>query len=82
MPAAALIPAPLAYIKVVAVQKVIGGFLSRTTGSPLGCIFGQAWASAWRTCLHLTVRCGLQGFYFEGIRMFQAGIRLEYISME
>ena len=32
MPAAAVIPAPIAYIKVVAVQKFVVGFLSRTIG--------------------------------------------------
>ena len=32
MPAAAVIPAPIAYIKVVAVKKLVVGFLSKTTG--------------------------------------------------
>ena len=32
MPAAAVIPAPIAYIKVVAVKKLVVGFQSRTTG--------------------------------------------------
>ena len=32
MPAAAVIPAPIAYIKVVAVKKLVVGFLSRSTG--------------------------------------------------
>ena len=32
MPAAAVIPAPIAYIKVVAVKKLVVGFLPRTTG--------------------------------------------------
>ena len=34
MPAAAVIPAPIAYIKVVAVKKLVVGFLLRTTGLP------------------------------------------------
>ena len=37
MPAAAVIPAPIAYIKVVAVKKLVVGFLLRTTGPPSGC---------------------------------------------
>ena len=82
MPAAAVIPAPIAYIKVVAVKKLVVGFLPRTTGLPIGYVSGSAWASSWRTYLHLTVWCGIQDFYFEEIRVFQAGIRLEYISME
>ena len=32
MPAAAVIPAPIAYIKVVAVKTLVVGFLSGTTG--------------------------------------------------
>ena len=82
MPAAAVIPAPIAYIKVVAVKKLVVGFLPRTTGPPSGRVSCLSWASSWRTYLHLTVWCGIQDFYFEEIRVFQAGIRLEYISME
>ena len=37
MPAAAVIPAPIAYIKVVAVKKLVVGFLLGTTGPPSGC---------------------------------------------
>ena len=36
MPAAAVIPAPIAYIKVVAVKKLVVGFLSGTGGPALG----------------------------------------------
>ena len=32
MPAAAVIPAPIAYIKVVAVKKLVVGFLLSSTG--------------------------------------------------
>ena len=35
MPAAAVIPAPIAYIKVVAVKKLVVGFLWRSTGAHL-----------------------------------------------
>ena len=49
MPAAAVIPAPIAYIKVVAVKKLVVGFLLRTTGPPSGCVSGSASASSWRT---------------------------------
>ena len=82
MPAAAVIPAPIAYIKVVAVKKLVVGFLPRTTGPPSGRASGSTWASSWRTWLHLIVWCGIQDFYFEEIRVFQAGDLLEYISME
>ncbi len=33
MPAAAVIPAPIAYIKVVAVKKLVVGFLLQRTGA-------------------------------------------------
>ena len=45
MPAAAVIPAPIAYIKVVAVKKLVVGFLLRMTGPPSGLVFGSALAS-------------------------------------
>ena len=36
VPAAAVIPAPIAYIKVVAVKTLVVGFLLGTTGPPSG----------------------------------------------
>ena len=45
MPAAAVIPAPIAYIKVVAVKKLVVGFLLRMTGPPSGCVSGSALTS-------------------------------------
>ncbi len=82
MPAATVIPAPIAYIKVVAVKKLVVGFLPKSAGLPFGYVPGSAQAFFWRTYLHLTVWCCIQDFYFEKIRVFQAGIRLEYSSME
>jgi hypothetical protein len=38
VPAAAVIPAPMAYIKVVAVKKLVVGFLAGATGRPIGCV--------------------------------------------
>ncbi len=38
MPAAAVIPAPIAYIKVVAVKKLVVGFLKNRSGRPAGCL--------------------------------------------
>ena len=35
-PAAAVIPAPIAYIKIVAVKTLVVGFLLRTIGPPSG----------------------------------------------
>ena len=38
MPAAAVIPAPIAYIKVVAVKKLVVGFRTGTVGSAARCV--------------------------------------------
>ncbi len=82
MPAAAVIPAPIAYIKVVAVKKLVVGFLSRMVGPHFVRASDSALASSWGTYLRLIAWCGIQDFYFEEIRVFTAGNRLEYISME
>jgi hypothetical protein len=37
VPAAAVIPAPIAYIKVVAVKKLVVGSAVTDSGRPLGC---------------------------------------------
>ena len=42
MPAAAVIPAPIAYIKVVAVKKLVVGF----RGGPAGPSRGEHWSAA------------------------------------
>ena len=39
MPAAAVIPAPIAYIKVVAVKKLVVGFLSKLVSPLYECEF-------------------------------------------
>ena len=82
MPAAAVIPAPIAYIKVVAVKKLVVGFLLRATGPYNVCVSGSASASSRKTFLRLIAWSGVRDFYFEEIRVFTAGNRLEYISME
>ena len=89
MPAAAVIPAPIAYIKIVAVKKLVVGFLvwcarsARPSWVPgvyrcAPAIFADAAAgtSLGLPCLALCI------FYFEKIRVFKAGLRYEYISME
>ena len=82
MPAAAVIPAPIAYIKVVAVKKLVVGFLSRAAGPYYVSASGSVLASSWGTFLCLIAWGGIQDFYFEEIRVFTASYRFEYISME
>ena len=46
MPAAAVIPAPIAYIKVVAVKKLVVGFLWKTSGPHFVRVSGTVSASS------------------------------------
>ena len=55
MPAAAVIPAPIAYIKVVAVKKLVVGFLVGATGRALICLhWSRFWPSSWKVRLSLS----------------------------
>ena len=57
MPAAAVIPAPIAYIKVVAVKKLVVGFLVGVTVPDLiVCVLSFLQPSLWRTFLALICR--------------------------
>ena len=47
MPAAAVIPAPIAYIKVVAVKKLVVGFLLETAGPFFERVSGSTPTSLW-----------------------------------
>ncbi len=73
MPAAAVIPAPIAYIKVVAVKKLVVEFWMMVVGQSstvlsarfffLGTVFGQR-----------------SGVYLEEIRVFKAGLCLNTLA--
>ncbi len=55
MPAAAVIPAPIAYIKVVAVKKLVVGFLvGATVPNLIVRVLCCLQPSSWRTFLTLT----------------------------
>ena len=75
MPAAAVIPAPIAYIKVVAVKKLVVGFLLRMGGPHHVRRSASASASSRKTFLRLIAWSGSRDFYFEEIRVFTAGYR-------
>ena len=51
MTAAAVIPAPIAYLKVVAVKKLVVGFLLRASGPHFVRVSGSVLASSWGTYL-------------------------------
>jgi hypothetical protein len=78
VPAAAVIPAPIAYIKVVAVKKLVVELLPAPLRAPvrLGAVISQ------RALVGLHWSPGNLTLYFEKIRVFKAGNRPEYTSME
>ena len=55
MPAAAVIPAPIAYIKVAVVKKLVVVFLLTHASLPSGYVFVFASAFSWGEKLHLIV---------------------------
>ena len=83
MPAAAVIPAPIAYIKVVAVKKARSWISAEDSRSALagehlngpGHLFRRLY-------LHFIVWSGIRNFYSEEIRVLQACACGEYIRME
>ncbi len=71
MPAAAVIPAPIVYIKVAAVKKLVVGFRNASDQS----------SSLWRgwigvSYLPIVGSNSLRIIYFEKIRVFKAGVTL------
>ena len=73
MPAAAVIPAPIAYIKVVAVKKLVVELQPWPGGLPHGmyCLAG-AYLLVSSHVVH-SVCEGTRDFYLEKIRVFKAG---------
>ncbi len=75
MPAAAVIPAPIAYIKVVAVKKLVVVFVACVRLSfPQGIWCCLVLPSLGGTCVALGCRAGMPIVYCEKIRVFKAGL--------
>ena len=82
MPAAAVIPAPIAYIKVLAVKKLVVEPRAWADGPPKGVVLsGRAFPLGEPTCPSLGAS-GNQDVYLEKIRVFKAGVSPGYVSME
>ena len=84
MPAAAVIPAPIAYIKVVAVKKLVVGFLVAGAGPPHpGCVLVSPVAILVerRAGIHLSAR-GSASFTVKKLECLKQAYASEYISME
>ncbi len=82
MPAAAVTPAPIAYIKVVAVKKLVVGYLVQMAGPPLSgaCVPVQLYhPSEELFCSSLSGEV-TRIFYFERIRVFKAGVCLNTLA--
>ena len=75
MPAAAVIPAPIAYTKVVAVKKLVVGFLVAEVGPSLtGCVLDLCVHPRGERPWHSVVECGILVIYCEQNRVFKAGL--------
>jgi hypothetical protein len=80
VPAAAVIPAPIAYIKVVAVKKLVVELWAWSDGlRDCVALFGRAFPSGEPACYSFSA-AGNQDFYFEKIRVFKAGLRLNILA--
>ena len=83
MPAAAVIPAPIAYTKVVAVKKLVVEFLDAkdgrhlTVSAPIIRVHPRE-----ERVVSLVSPLGNLVIYCEQNRVFKAGLGHEYISME
>ncbi|GEM_PF-1278896 len=73
MPAAAVIPAPIAYIKVVAVKKLVVELWAWLAGPPFWRVLDPT--EPFLLANHSPLWClANQDFYFEKIRVFKAGL--------
>ena len=79
MPAAAVIPAPIAYIKVVAVKKLVVGFLGHGAGPLRRALAPRPFCPKAGGALHW-VSFGTRDLYFEKIRVFKAGVGLNTLA--
>jgi hypothetical protein len=75
VPAAAVIPAPIAYTKVVAVKKLVVEFLVVKIGpSFTGCVLDSHVHPRGARSWHLIVDCEIFVIYCEQNRVFKAGL--------
>ena len=74
MPAAAVIPAPIAYIKVVAVKKLVVELQALAGGPPHGVYCRPGPSLLVNPHALYWAWFGKQDFYFEKIRVFKAGL--------
>ena len=78
VPAAAVIPAPIAYIKVVAVKKLVVGFLAERRSAARVCTGRSAILRGNVSGIKLSCRDSI--VYCEKIRVFKAGLALNTLA--
>ena len=82
MPAAAVIPAPIAYIKVVAVKKLVVGFVAVASVSAFVPVIASGAILGWNLCgIRLSCR-GCPSFTVKKLECSKQAYAVEYISME
>ena len=82
MPAAAVIPAPIAYIKVVAVKKLVVGFVAVVGDLALVLVFACVAILGWNLCgIRLSCR-GCPSFTVRKLECSKQSYAVEYVSME
>jgi hypothetical protein len=79
VPAAAVIPAPIAYIKVVAVKKLVVEFVEEL---PVHFGTGDCSILGWMQCGIKLSRCGCPSFTVKKLECSKQAYAVEYISME
>jgi hypothetical protein len=82
VPAAAVIPAPIAYIKVVAVKKLVVGSMTKSCG-----LFFREHCIDWSfysvfLCCSLLSDSGCWNFYLEKIEVLKAGVCLNIAAWD
>jgi hypothetical protein len=80
VPAAAVIPAPIAYIKVVAVKKLVVELQTWLGGPPNGVLLPDWVLPLGEPLCSLLSALGNQDFYLEKIRVFKAGLCLNTLA--
>ena len=82
MPAAAVIPAPIAYIKVVAVKKLVVGFVVRTRAPGFLPVCSCRAILGWNLCGIRLSRRGCPSFTVKKSARSKQAYAVECISME
>ena len=82
VPAAAVIPAPIAYIKIVAVKTLVVGYLLKNAGPPQRWVLGISSTSYWGKYFHFIAGIHDPELLLWGNESVSSRPSHEYVSME